>query len=472
MAKNNKNKKDNLRPPIVTILGHVDHGKTTLLDHIRKTRVQQKEAGGITQAIGASVVETKDNKKITFVDTPGHAAFKNMRSRGATVADIAILVVAADDGVKPQTKEALEYILNSDIPFIVAATKTDLKTASVDKVRGDLEKEQVLFEGRGGEVPLVAVSGKTGEGVDDLLEMIELVSELNEIKGSEKENFEAFVIETSKDRRGPLASVVIKKGKLSVGDELVTESVETKVRGLFNWMGKSVKEVLPGDPVQILGFSELPEVGSRVWRSAEVKGEIKIKEEKPVKLEVSESEIPIVVKAGNAGSLEAIKNNLPENVVVIHSGVGDVNESDVFMAKPADASILAFEVNVPSRIKKLAQTEDIKIESFKIIYKLFERLEDELRKEEEKIVGEAKVLDTFPFNKKTVAGCKVMKGQIPRTNPVKITRGEKDLGTVKITSMKRGKEDIQVAKQGEECGLIFSPQLDFKVGDVVKSLRD
>ena len=259
-----------LRPPIVTVLGHVDHGKTTLLDAIRKTSVVKKEAGGITQSIGASVVTTKAGlpaqvgKKITFIDTPGHAAFSSMRSRGAKVADIAILVVAANDGVKPQTREALKHILEAKIAYIVAITKIDLASAKIESARSGLEKIGVSFEGSGGQVPLVLVSGKTSQGVEELLEMINLVAEVNEVKGDSEGALEAVVIEVSKDRKGPLASVVVRNGTLKVTSEIAAGGETGKGRGIFDDRGKTVKQVLPGYPGQILGFSQLPPVGAKV----------------------------------------------------------------------------------------------------------------------------------------------------------------------------------------------------------------
>jgi translation initiation factor IF-2 len=463
-----------LRSPIVVILGHVDHGKTTLLDKIRNTNVQGKEAGGITQGIGASVVTTSEDKKITFIDTPGHAAFANMRSQGAKVADIAILVVAADDGVKPQTKEALEYILAAEIPFIVAITKTDLRTASLAKVKDELGREQVLFEGRGGDTPLVAVSGKTGKGIDELLEMIILVSELNEIGKIDKEDeklLEAVVIETGKDRRGPFASVVIRKGEISVGGEIVTETVKTKVRALFNFCGKSVKKALAGEPVQILGFSDLPAVGSRVWCLEDGVPALAVEEKKQIRQKAKEDELVVVIKASNAGSLTAVTANLPEKAVVISSSVGAVNESDVFLAKSAGADIFTFESKAPTGVKKLAATEGVEIHTFKIIYELFEKLEEIIEEGKVKILGKAKVLEIFPYNKRKVAGCKVSEGVVRPSDKIILTRNEKELGEVKITSFKKGKEVIKQAIQGEECGIIFAPQLEFEVGDVLLSIR-
>jgi translation initiation factor IF-2 len=472
MASTTKTLKGSLRPPIVVVLGHVDHGKTTLLDAIRKTSVVAKEAGGITQSIGASVVTTKDGKDITFIDTPGHAAFSNMRSQGAKVADIAILVIAADDGFKPQTKEALEYILEAKVPFIVAATKTDLERASVEKIKGQLEKEGVMLEDRGGEVPLISVSGKTGKGLDELLEMITLLAELHSVKGSEDDALEAFVIETGKDKRGPFASLVVHNGKLSVGEEVVANRVTAKIRGIFDHLGKSVKEVGPGKPAQILGFSELPQVGARVW-SFNTKNQILPEKFVPKKLvtKAQEGEIAVVIKAKNAGSLEALQKNLPNKIFVVNSSVGDVSESDVFVAKSAAADIYAFESTAPKSVSALADTEGVRIKTYKIIYELIEELEDLLEQKEVKIAGRAQILQSFPFNLKKVAGCKVVEGIIKSNDNLTLTRHDKEIGKVKIISMRKEKNEVGEVKQGEEFGVILSPQLEFETGDMLISVR-
>lgn len=466
-----KKQKEKLRPPIVTLLGHVDHGKTTLLDKIRKTKLQGKEAGGITQAIGASTIKTKENKRITFIDTPGHAAFANMRSQGAKIADIVILVVAADDGVKPQTKEALSYVQDVDVPFIVAVTKIDLETASVSPAKGQLEKMGVLFEGSGGDVPLVAVSGKTGKGIDELLQTISLVAEINEIKGSEKKELDAVVFETGKDQGGPVASVVVRNGVLKAGDEIVAETAEAKVRALFDYTGEKVGKAEPGEAVQVLGFKKLPEVGEVISLKSEKSAIPETVRKKRVQKKAADDEIPVVLRAESAGSLQALEENLPEKVVVVGSGVGEVTDSDVFLAKSAEADIYSFESKVSSRVKKLAKTEGVEINTYKIIYKLFEDLEEVIEEGRVKILGVAKVKDTFPFNNKVVAGCKVRKGRIAKSDTLVLKRGEKEIGEAKITSFKKGKEDIDVAKQGEECGIIFTPQLEFKVGDMLISVR-
>jgi translation initiation factor IF-2 len=458
------------RPPIVTILGHVDHGKTTLLDKIRKTNVQGKESGGITQSIGASVVTTKEGKKITFIDTPGHAAFTAMRSHGTHAADIVVLVVAADDGVKPQTKESLEHIRRENMPFLVAFTKTDLPSASVETATNQLEKEGVLFEGRGGSIPYVSVSGKTGKGIDELLEVITLLAEVEDIKASNEADLKAIVIETSKGKAGPTASVVVKNGTLKTGQEIKSDFSSAKVRGLFDFAGKRADEVYPGEPAQILGFSKLPKVGSLISE----KGEGKLVKEREVKKEIAkvgDSEVAVILKAGSTGSLEAVVSSLPKEAVVVDSGVSEVTESDVLMAKSTDAIILAFKTKVSSTVNKFAETEGVKIESFEIIYKLIDKVKEIIDMGKEEIVGKAKVVADFPFNDKRVAGCKVLSGTIFKENPLVLKRDDSEIGRTKIVSLKKEKQDIDKAKQGEEFGVIFLPQLDFKIKDVLLSVR-
>lgn len=468
--------KKQIRPPIVCVLGHVDHGKTTLLDKIRDSSVAEKEAGGITQGIGASEVETKEGKKITFIDTPGHAAFASMRSRGAKVADIAILVVAADDGVKPQTQEALGYILAAQIPYIVAATKMDLPSASLESLKEQLVKEGVALEGKGGDTPIVPVSGKTGQGVEDLLEMVSLVAELTGIKGDVEAPLEAVVIETSKGKRGPQVSVIVREGTLAKGDELVTETVTARVRALFDYKEESVQKAGPGQPVQVLGFDELPPVGSRVWH---LKGGEQLPETTKSNLpqqEPQEGQSLVIIKAKSTGSLEAILGNLPQGVFVVSSGVGDVSESDVFSAKAAElayareAYVLAFESKIPSGVAKLAETEGVVIRKFEVIYKLFEDLEKTLEEEKTQTSGEAQVVATFPYNDQKVAGCKVLKGKITKGDTLILMRDDKKLGQAKISSMKKQKTSIDQAVSGDEFGVIFKPQLDFKVGDMILSV--
>ena len=467
----------NIRAPIVTVLGHVDHGKTSLLDAIRKTNVATKEVGGITQSIGASKIELqKDSftsaagKGITFIDTPGHAAFSKMRGRGAEVADIAVLVVAADDGVKPQTKEALELIKEAKIPFIVAITKTDLPSKNIEGARGQLEKEGVLFEGRGGDTPVVSVSAKEEKGIKELLETIAVVAEVHEIKGDPGGDLEAVVIESSKDKRGTFANMVVRNGTLRIGNLIQAENVGCKIRAIFDSRGVSVKEVLPGEPAQILGFEEIPPVGAKVTNKGSLAGGgVKNEVQKVDKL--SEGQIAVILKARSGGSLEALVASLPPNIVVIGGGVGDVNESDVLSAKASNAWIFAFESNVPAGVLKLAKMEGVHIERFEIIYELFQRLEELLKKGQVEVLGKAQVITSFPFNNKKIAGCKVTSGRIVKTDNLILARGEKEIGKVKAISMKKQKTEITEAKGGEEFGIIFEPQLDFEVGDVLISVR-
>jgi translation initiation factor IF-2 len=457
------------RPPIIAVLGHVDHGKTTLLDSLRKTNVANREVGGITQSIGASVVTSKSGKKITFIDTPGHAAFKQMRSRGAKVADIAILVVAADDGIKPQTQEAIKHILEAKTTLIVALTKIDLNTANVDLAKGQLEKEGILLEGRGGDTPVVEVSAKSGLGLDALLEMIELVTEVSEIKAEKNGKLEAVVIETVVGKRGPTVSVVVRNGSLRVGDFIKTSAVQAKVRGLFDDQDLPVKEVDPGYPALILGFSKLPEVGDVITSSQKEE----LKNETIAKIpsaKVIEGQLPIVLKAKSAGSLEAILPGLPQEVVAISSSVGDLNDNDIFLAKAAGGIICVFETKIPSNVSKLADTEGVEIHDFKIIYKLFEFLQERVDSGKRKIFGKAKILDSFPFNNKKVAGCRVESGVIEKSSKLVLVRGEEELGDIRAVSLRKQKDEVTQVKEGEEFGIIIAPQLDFVPGDVILSV--
>jgi translation initiation factor IF-2 len=459
----------NSRPPIVTVLGHVDHGKTSLLDAIRKTNVASREAGGITQAIGASLILTKNKKKITFIDTPGHAAFSKMRARGANVADIAVLVVAADDGVKPQTKEALEVIKAASIPFIVAITKIDLPGVTVESTLSQLEKENVLFEKRGGDVPFVPVSSKTGEGIDDLLDLISLLGEVNGISADPNAALEAVVVEISKDKKGVVASIVVRNGKLKVGQDLWIQNSKSKVKGIFNYRGEPVKEIFPGEPAQIIGFDVPPQVGTLIGSAPAV---TPTKDKKTGVVAVNAGEFGIFLKAKNEGSLEAIEESLPKGIVIVAKGIGDLNESDVLFAKSASLEgIFLFESKVSSSVAKLAEAEGIKIYSYNIIYNLIEKLEEMVKKEEEIILGSANIINIFPFNNKRVAGAKMISGKITKSDKLTLMRGEVKLGVTRIVSLKKKKEDVVEVKAGDEFGIIFAPDLDFAIGDVLLSLR-
>ena len=460
-----------IRPPIVTVLGHVDHGKTTLLDKIRTTNVAGKEAGGITQGIGASVVTTKEGKKITFIDTPGHAAFSKMRSRGASACDIAILVVDASDGVKPQTLEALQLIKEAGMPFIVAITKIDLPAADIEGVLSQLEKEGVLFEGRGGNTPYLGISAKTGEGITELLEMVALVSEVSEIKGDAKSPLLAVVIETSKEKGGLTVSLVVRDGTLKVGDTLYAERSECKIRALFDYQGKGVKEILPGEPGQVLGFSVVPDVGSIISTDKSlIKESIKIGTKKDQFKKIKEDELPVILKAKNVGALEALESSLPPKIIVVDSSVGEVLESDILLAKSTNARVFAYDAGISNSVLKLAEAEKVKTYKFQIIYELIDKLQEILAGGKEEILGKAEIIASFPFNDKKVAGCKVTNGKIVKTANLYLEKSGKEAGRIKIISLKKGKQEVIEVKPGEEFGILFEPQLDFAIGDVIVSV--
>ena len=455
----------------MVVLGHVDHGKTTLLDAIRKTNVTAREAGGITQKIGASTIKTKDGKKITFIDTPGHAAFTKMRGRGAKVADIAILVVAQDDGVQPQTREALEIIRDAGIPFVVAGTKADVAGVNAEALKWQLEKENVFFEGRGGDIPFVSVSAKTNVGITELLEMLTLMADVAELKGDSTAPLEAVVIESGRDKMGSVATVVVRNGSIKMGATIFAEESECKVKALFDDKGGSVKEVLPGELAQVFGFSEVPPVGASVTREVHTA----VKEAPKAKgvfdlRRLKDDEIPVIIKADNAGSLEAIIASLPPKIVVVESGVGDVTSTDIIDAKTGNAYVMAFESKISANIVKLAEAEKVKVERFQIIYELISRLDEILKKGRVEIIGRAEILASFPFNNKKVAGCKVIDGRISKGDTLVLQREEKEIGKAKITSIKKQKVEVPSVGQSEEFGVILEPQLDFQVGDMLLSV--
>ena len=459
------------RPPFVTVLGHVDHGKTSLLDAVRKTNIAGKEVGGITQGIGASVVVTKSGKKITFVDTPGHAAFAKMRSRGAAVADIALLVVDASDGVKPQTEESLQLIKEAKIPFIVVLTKIDLPAADVEGVLGELQKLGVLFEGRGGNTPKIEVSAKNGKGIEELLEMISLLSEVSGTSADSLASLEAVVIETSKTKAGFLVSLVVRNGTLKAGDIIYTDGFACKVKGIFDYLGKPIAKVTPGEPGQILGFSRLPPVGSIITADKDLvtaRGTIYKTKDKYEK--IKKDELPVIIRAKNVGALEALQASFPAKVVIVNAAIGDVLESDVLLARSTGARIFAFESNVCASVSKLAEVEKVKIEKFDVIYELLDRIEEILESGKEEYAGRSEIIASFPFDGQKIAGCKVVQGKITKTDNLVLIRGEKEVGRMKAVSLKKQKQEISEAKAGEEFGLIFEPQLDFAIHDMIVSV--
>ncbi len=478
MAKEKNISQNSSRPPVVVVLGHVDHGKTTLLDKIRQTNVVAKEFGGITQHIDAYQIKFK-NKTITFIDTPGHAAFSEMRSRGAKVADLAVLVVAADEGVKPQTLESLKYIEQTKIPYLVAINKIDLPYLDLKQVKANLAKNNVLLEDQGGKIVNVLVSAKTGKGVDELLEMILLMAEMEEIKEKPGAELEALVIESKLDKyRGPLATILVRNGNLRVGDQIEADGDFAKIKAMFDENGQRIKTAGPSKPVEVLGFKTTPTIGSTLRRTETepVSLEKKAIPSLVKKEETDEEKLNLIIKADVNGSLEAILSGLPEGVKVIDSSVGEVNESDVLLAETTGAEIIAFNVKTSGKVKKLAATEKVKISPFQIIYKFFEEIKEKVKKKlepmaDEEILGRAEVLQEFEIDKQRVVGCRVIEGEIKKTDQFHLQRLEELIGNCRIRSMKTGKKDIEKAKKDEEFGAILSPLLDFQIGDVLISYR-
>jgi len=465
------------RPPVITVLGHVDHGKTSLLDRIRKANVTAKEAGGITQAIGAYQIDHQ-GQKLTFIDTPGHAAFSAMRARGGKVADVAILVVAADDGVMPQTKESIEHIKAAGIPYVVAVNKVDLPQANVMKVKSDLAEVGEYVEGYGGNVPLVEISAKTGLGIDQLLENVLLLAELEELKDTSAEPTSAVVIESQlHPHKGPFATLLVKTGKLTLKDDLFSGPTKIgKVKSLVSATGESLSLATPATPVLVLGFGSVPSIGDLITTrpgADAVLAPAVLGKTTDVTAEVKQANV--IVKADVAGSLEAILGSLPENINVVSSGVGGVTESDVQSAVGNGAVIICFNVKAAATVAKLASVEKIKVVTFGIIYELFDYLKElveAIQKEGRvEVVGEAKVLKTFPFNNQIVYGCLVTSGRIRLGDkvglPADASRQTMQAGESKVVSLRVGKETVKEAKKDTECGLILEPQLDYKVGDVI-----
>lgn len=459
------------RPPIVTILGHVDHGKTTLLDRIRKTDIAGGESGGITQKIGAYTVDTPKSGEITFIDTPGHEAFSAMRGRGAQVADIVILVVAANEGVKPQTRESISLIQNAKVPFIVALTKIDLAAANVEQVKRELVSLGLSLEGQGGDIPVVPVSAKTGEGIPDLLEMISLVSEVHGIKSNPQDNLDAVVIESRHDRRqGSLVTAVVRSGKISVGDILRAGKASGKVKAITDPRGKRVVEILPGMAGEILGFSDTAPVGAKVELNRE--GASDLTDEK-IQQTADSRRFNIIIRADTLGSLEALQAFLPQDVGVLSSGIGDVTQNDVMLSSSFSSPIVGFNVKVPLAVAELAQKEGVEIKLFRIIYEIIDWLSvGPTAPEDNEVLGRGEIKAQFPHGKKlSIAGVLVTDGRIAKGDKLRIVRGRDLLAEIRIDSLKKGREDVSKVDKGGECGIIFRSKVDFKIGDVVESIR-
>ena len=485
------------RPPIVAILGHVDHGKTPLLDYIRKSTLAAKEHGAITQSIGAYEITTDikgyKTNKITFIDTPGHEAFSKLRARGANVADIAILMIDAKDSVMPQTVESISHIKSANIPFIVAINKIDLPDSNPEKVKNDLIKHGVLVEGKGGNVPVSLISAKTGKGVHDLLEMILLItSELN-LQYSPKNAPKAYIIETKKDRRGVVVSAIIKDGKLKVGDIIQATVLNTRVRSMFNDLGKPILEAVPSMPFELLGLADLPEVGTIITLISE-STDVKQKTSDSVKQNLvipqtvdlesllhpkpEEKKLSLIVKVNSQGSLEAIKQSLAgkSNIEVVLLAIGDIYKSDIFLAKSTKSIIIGFSVAVSNEAKQLAKQEKIIIKTYNIIYLLLEELEEvanllqEKLHQEKNLKGSAKILANFLIDKEKIYGVKITKGKINLGDELEVYREDKLIGKTKLVSLKVRAKILSEVRKDQEAGMIFSPLLDIRMGDVVKCI--
>ena len=491
------------RPPVVTIMGHVDHGKTSLLDAIRETEVAAGEAGGITQHIGAYQVHQNGNR-ITFLDTPGHEAFTAMRARGAKVTDLAVIVVAADDGVMPQTVEAIDHAKAAGVPILVAVNKIDRPDAQPDRVRNELASQGLTPEDWGGETIFVDVSAKTKEGLDSLIEMIGLAAELEELKANPKAPASGYVIESHLDPgRGPVATVLVQRGTITVGDSVVAGSTWGKVRAMLDFTGARTESAGPGDPAEILGMDDVSEAGERFevvenerrarqlaqQRSHRLKAESLARQQaRKVSLEEVFSkategevkELAVVLKADVSGSLEALQDEiakLPQErivVDVIHAAPGGITESDVMLAAASDAVIIGFNVRPLADARRAAEREGVEIRTYSVIYKVTEdlraALEGMLEPEEvEEALGQAEVKELFRASRVgTIAGCLVTDGRVTRTAQVRLVREGTVVWTGRVGSLRRFKDNVQEVDEGLECGIVLEGYQDVKVDDVLE----
>uniref|UniRef100_UPI0025FDA945 translation initiation factor IF-2 n=1 Tax=uncultured Mitsuokella sp. TaxID=453120 RepID=UPI0025FDA945 len=489
-----------LRPPVVTVMGHVDHGKTSLLDCIRNTHVQTHEAGGITQHIGAYQVNCK-GKKIVFLDTPGHEAFTAMRARGAQITDIAVLVVAADDGVMPQTIEAIHHAKSAGVPIIVAINKIDKPGANPDHVKQELMEQGLVPEEYGGDTIMVPVSAKKQIGIDDLLEMILLVAEVKELKANPNRDARGVIVEAKLDKgRGPVATVLVQNGTLRIGDSVVCGTTYGKIRAMVNDRGENVKKAGPSVPVEILGLNDVPEAGDILAvleeKQARSIAEARIERQrnnliksKKVSLDdlfhqIQEGDIKdlnIVIKADVQGSVEALSSSLLKlnkndevRVSIVHSGVGAVNESDVMLASASNALIIAFNVRPDANARKLADTENIDIRTYRVIYDAINDVKDAMSgmlkpKYKEVVQGRVEIRQVMKFSKAVVAGSYVLEGKICNNSKIRIIRDNIEIFDGEIDSLRRFKDEVKEVNAGYECGISVVNFRDFKEGDIIEA---
>ncbi|WP_332690304.1 translation initiation factor IF-2 [Halalkalibacter lacteus] len=490
------------RPPVVTIMGHVDHGKTTLLDSIRHTKVTAGEAGGITQHIGAYQIES-NGKKITFLDTPGHAAFTTMRARGAQVTDITILVVAADDGVMPQTKEAISHAKAAGVPIIVAVNKMDKEAANPDRVMQELTEFELVPEAWGGDTIFVNVSALAGTGIDELIEMILLVSEVEELKANPNKLAKGTVIEAELDKgRGAVATLLVQSGQLKVGDPIVVGSSFGRVRAMVNDLGRRVKEVGPSTPVEVTGLNEVPLAGDQFQAFADEKkarqiGEARMSRQREENLsenskvslddlfnQIQQGEVKdinIIIKADVQGSVEAMRGSLEKidvegvKVNIIHAGVGAITEYDVMLASASNGIVIGFNVRPDVNAKRTAEAEKVDIRLHRVIYNAIDEIEAAMKgmldpEFEEKVIGQVEVRTTFKVSKVgTIAGAYVTEGKVTRDSTVRLIRDGIVVYEGSINALKRFKDDAKEVAAGYECGITLEKYNDIKEGDVIEA---
>ena len=478
------------RPPVAVILGHVDHGKSSILEAIKGLKILEKESGGITQHIGAYEVE-HSGKKITFVDTPGHEAFSSMRSRGARVADIAVLVVAADEGVKPQTEEAMEHIKKAGVPMVVAINKIDKPEANPERVTQQLAEKEIYLESLGGKVPSCLVSAKEKRGLEDLLEMILLIAEMEDLKADFSALASGIVVESHLDSlKGPTATLIVESGTLKKQDFIATKSCCGKIKAMEDSQGKQVNEVFPSMPVLVYGFEKIPFVGEKFQVCSSLssaKSLIETREKKvPLKKEnLNQEKVNIILKADFFGSLEAIEGMLQEipqervSLNIVKSEVGDVNESDIKMAKSAQAEIIGFKIKAKSGIIQLAERDKVSISLFDVVYEIVERtrkmMEQAINPRIERTdLGKAKVLALFLQSKKNqILGCKILQGEARKNCKVEVLRvnpeinEEEVVGKGKVINLRKGEKETDKLLQGEECGILYEGNIKVQENDIL-----
>ena len=492
------------RPPIVTVMGHVDHGKTSLLDKIRSANVTAGEAGGITQHIGAYTVTVKNGEKITFLDTPGHAAFTAMRARGTQITDIVILVIAADDGIMPQTIEAINHAKSAGVPVIIAANKIDKPTANIDRVRQQLTEHDILVEDWGGDVILCPVSAKTGEGIEQLLDSVLLMAELKELTANPEHSAKGTIVEAKLDKgKGPVANIIVLNGTLRTGDNIVAGTVIGKVRAMLDDKGRMVKEAGPSTPVSIIGLDEVPNTGDALYavtggdkdkllkmvaEERRNKERLDLIKEQKMSYEdainkMAEGELKnlnIIIKADVQGSVEAVKDSLLKlsdnevKVTIVHSGVGAINETDVTLADSSDSIIIGFNVRPDAKAKVLSERSKVSIKIYRIIYEAIEDVQNAMKglvvpKYQDVYTGKAEVKETFKIKGVgTIAGCLVSDGKVVRNGKLMIYRDDVKICEGNVQTLKHYKDEVKEISAGQECGIAIENFNEIKIGDFIE----